>query len=101
MLNALASHRDAIAVVGGLGSACLTLVGVTFFAYSMDARIAQMQDQNDRWLDMDTEQAAEQVELIESVRGGLEAVSGRLDGAGGGALLYQLGLRDGAASCSR
>ena len=74
-------------------------VTIAFFAFSIDARVADMQSQDDRWLERDNAQAADQLAAIEEVRTAQGLIIGRLDGAGGALWIYELGHRDGAAGC--
>ena len=72
---------------------------IAFFAMSIDRRVADMQALDDRWLQLNQDQTAEVIGEIEEVRTAQGVMLGRLDGAGGGAFLYQIGVRDGRATC--
>ena len=91
MLARLREHWDTIVAMAGLAA-------VAFFAYSIDARVAGIQELDDRWLQLDIEQTAAVIAVVEEVRTAQGIIMGRLEGTGGD-LIYQIGLRDGRALC--
>ena len=97
MLAKLREHWGDVTAMVGLGAAILTMASVAFSAYSVALAVDEMLEQDIRWIEMDAEQFEAQVALIEEVRTAQGVMLGRLDGASGGAFLYQIGVRDGRA----
>ena len=97
MLAKLREHWGDVTALVGLGAAILTMASVAFSAYSVARNVDEMLEQDIRWIEMDAEQFEAEVALIEEVRTAQGVMLGRLDGAGGGAFLYQIGVRDGRA----
>lgn len=69
---------------------------IAFFAISIDQRVADMQALDESWLQLDQDQTADVIALVEEVLTTQGEVLGRLDGAGA-ELIYQIGVRDGRA----
>ena len=99
MLARLREHWGDVTAIAGLCAAVLTMGTMAFSAYSVARAVDEMLEQDVRWIEMDAEQFEAQVALIEEVRTAQGVIIGRLDGASGGAFLYQIGVRDGRATC--
>ena len=76
----------------------VAVAGGAFYLYELDQRIADMQALDERWFDVDAEQTADVLAVLEEVRTAQGVILGRLDGTGGD-LLYRVGYRDGETAC--
>ena len=96
MLARLKEHWDTLLWIAGGASVVASAASVAFFAFSIDAGIVDMQEQDDRWLQLDQDQTAEIIAAVEEVRTAQGLILGRLDGTGC-EVLYLIGVRDGRA----
>ena len=99
MIASIRERWGDVTALVGLCAAVLTMFTMAFSAYSVARDVGEMLEQDVRWIEMDAEQFEAEVALIEEVRTAQGVMLGRLDGASGGAFLYQIGVRDGRATC--